>query len=448
MSALPGGQGQPSQAAGLASLWSAPLAPGPLDARLSIPGSKSQTARYLLLAALAGGQSQLRGALTARDTSLLAAALTKLGCQITTSASHLTITPILRPDQADSPNQVRIDVGLAGTVMRFVPPLAALSSRPVFFDGDLAARSRPLAGLLAALTQLGARLTYHGAAGHLPLTIEGPLHGGAVKLDSRASSQFASALLLVAPALPGGLELQLDPAQVPSRPHLEMTEQALTCFGATWQALDDSRWLVQPGGLSGQNLTIEPDLSNAAPFLAAALVAGGQVTITNWPKTTNQPGRLLTGYLEQMGATVSHNTEKAELSVSGNQPIKGVDLDLTAAGELTPTLAALACLADGPSRLFGIGHLRGHETNRLAALTNEINHLGGQATELADGLEIKPKPLHATTIATYQDHRMATFGAIIGLKVPGTRVDNLTTTAKTMPTFPELWDTMLRGGSA
>jgi len=340
-----------------------------------------------------------------------------------------------------------IDVGLAGTVMRFGPAVAALGAVPVRFDGDHQASTRPIAPLLSTLEQLGSKVTYHRQAGQLPFTIRGPLRGGRATLDSQASSQFASALLLVGPALPRGLDLELEPPHLPSRPHVEMTLQALQRFGANYTAVSDTHWVIQPGGLTGQSLTIEPDLSNAAPFLAAAMVAGGQTTIQDWPATTAQPGALLIDYLTQMGASVTYHQPDQTLTLTGpSRHIKGVDLDLSPAGELTPTLAALATLADEPSRLTGIAHLRGHETNRLAALTCEINRLGGQASELPDGLVITPGPLHGATLETYHDHRMATFGAIVGLRVPGVYVNNLATTAKTMPNFPQLWASMLEGG--
>ncbi|MCL2804028.1 MAG: 3-phosphoshikimate 1-carboxyvinyltransferase [Micrococcales bacterium] len=449
--------------------WPAPLAPGPLAAAVSLPGSKSLTARYLALAALASGSTRLRGALRSRDSDLMAQALRALGCHIADAGTTLAIdppagshSPAAAPGLAAGPAQTDadlaagpaqknaglaspalIDVGLAGTVMRFLPPVAALANQPIKFDGDAAARRRPIAPLLQALIELGAKVSYHDQDGCLPFTIQGPIQGGQVKLDATASSQFASALMLVAPALPGGLELQLDPPQLPSRPHLDMTIQALRDFGAKVEVTSPTAWHIDPGGLTGQDRAVEPDLSNAAPFLAAALVAGGHVTINDWPAQTTQPGQLLTSYLTQMGGTITQTA--AGLTVAGDGRIRGANLDLAPAGELTPTLAALATLAERPSRLRGIGHLRGHETDRLAALASEIKRLGGQAEQLADGLEIHPAPLRPACLRSYGDHRMATFGAIIGLRLAGVEVEDITVTAKTMPTFPKLWAQMLAG---
>ncbi|MDR0625796.1 MAG: 3-phosphoshikimate 1-carboxyvinyltransferase, partial [Bifidobacteriaceae bacterium] len=289
----------------------------------------------------------------------------------------------------------------------------------------------------------------------LPFSVfgTGAVKGGSVSLDSSLSSQFLSALLLAAPRFQTGLTVRLTPATLPSRPHVDMTVGALRRFGATVRLEGHSAWRVEPGGLNGQDLTIEPDLSNAAPFLAAALVAGGSVRVPGWPATSDQPGGLLRDYLAAFGASVSYEeaapspppaSGTGQLTVKAEPgQIKGVDLDLSRAGELAPTLAALAALAVGPSRLGGIGHLKGHETDRLRALTSEINRLGGRARETADGLEIEPAPLHGALVRTYGDHRMATFGALIGLAVPGVSVEDVGVTAKTLPTFPQLWREML-----
>jgi 3-phosphoshikimate 1-carboxyvinyltransferase len=324
--------------------------------------------------------------------------------------------------------------------MRFVPPLAALARAPVRFDGDPAARRRPIAPLIEALRALGVQIDDAGP-GQLPFTVRGT--GGVarhdVAIDARASSQFLSALLLAAPSF-GGLEVRAIGA-VPSGPHVEMTLAALRRFGAEVEAAP-GRWAVG-GSLRGRAVEVEPDLSNAAPFLAAAVVTGGRVTVRGWPVTTTQAGDRLRRYLPQFGARVDR--DGGGLRVIGPNRPCGADLDVAPAGELAPTLAAIAALASSPSRLRGIGHLRGHETDRLAALTGEINRLGGCARELADGLEITPAPLHAGLIETYGDHRMATFGAVIGLVVPGVLIADIATTSKTMPDFPQRWRTLVEG---
>jgi 3-phosphoshikimate 1-carboxyvinyltransferase len=416
-----------------------------VDATVPLPGSKSLTARYLVLAAQAASPTRLTGALLARDTDLMIEALRALG-------QHIDVGPDGVVDVVPGPvrGPALIDAGLAGTVMRFCLPLAALADAPVRLDGDPAARRRPMAGLIDAVRALGV-VVDDDAAGHLPVTVHGT--GGvarrSVRVDSSASSQFLSALLLAAPGL-GGLDVAAVGA-VPSRPHVEMTLAALRAFGAEVACLPDPgapgdaqprRWRVS-GPLAGQNLTVEPDLSGAAPFLAAAVVTGGRVTVPGWPESTTQAGDLLRRFLPEFGAEVA--LTPAGLTVRGPARARGVDLDLAEAGELTPVLAAIATLAETPSRLTGIGHLRGHETDRLAALTAQIRHLGGRARELPDGLAIDPAPLHGGTVATYGDHRMAMFAAVIGLAQPGVAIRDVGTTAKTMADFPERWMAMVEG---
>ncbi len=419
-------------------LWPAPAATAPLDARVEVPGSKSLTNRYLVLAAIADGPSRLRSALLSRDTRLMAAALETLGVGVELG-QDVTVEPgALR-------GHVTIDCGLAGTVMRFLPAVAALADGPVRFTGDAEALVRPMGPVIRALRALGVRIDEEGEPGHLPFTVHGhgAVRGGNVDVDASGSSQFVSGLLLAAARFEQGLVVRHTGPTLPSLPHIEMTVETLRAAGVQ---VDDSRpaiWEVAPGPVAARDVRVEPDLSNAAPFLCAALVAGGTVRVPGWPAATTQPGALLPGILERMGASTALVGD--ELAVTGTGVIRGVDLDLHAAGEIAPTIAALAVLADSPTRLRGIAHLRGHETDRLAALASEITRLGGQAEQTADGLVITPRPLTGGTWRTYADHRMATAGALIGLRVPGVVVEDVATTAKTIPDFVGLWDGMLAG---
>jgi 3-phosphoshikimate 1-carboxyvinyltransferase len=420
--------------------WDAPLAPGPLDTTVEVPGSKSLTNRYLVLAALADAPGRLRGALRSRDTLLMAEALRALGTRIE-DAPGGSDDWVVTPTHPRAP--ATISCGLAGTVMRFLPAVAALADGAVQFDGDAGARVRPMGPVLAALRILDVRVEEHGEAGHLPFTVtgRGSVRGGHIDVDASGSSQFVSGLLLAAARFEQGLTLRHIGPTLPSLPHIAMTVQLLRAAGVD---VDDSRpaiWHVMPGPIRGRDVRVEPDLSNAAPFLCAALVAGGTVRVPGWPAQTTQPGGLLPGILERMGATT--RLEGDVLAVSGTGAIHGIDLDMHAAGELAPTIAALAALGDSPTRLRGIAHLRGHETDRLAALAAEITRLGGQAEETSDGLVITPRPLRSGTVRTYKDHRMATAGALIGLAVPGVRVEDVATTAKTIPDFVGLWSGML-----
>jgi 3-phosphoshikimate 1-carboxyvinyltransferase len=338
---------------------------------------------------------------------------------------------------------VKIDVGNAGTVMRFLPPLAALASGDVAFDGDARSYERPLGPVIKALEELGISIEHDGRYS-LPMKLHGTgkIPGGALTIDASASSQFLSALLLVAPSFDNGIVATHKGGLLPSMPHIEMTVDMLRSFGAQ-VSIDTSAqsWSIKPGKLHGQDLVIEPDLSNAAPFLSLAMVCGGSITIADWPSSTTQPGNQLRSIFTQMGAQVS--MDERGLTLTGTGVIHGIDIDLHDVGELTPSIAAVAALADSPSHLRGIAHLRLHETDRLAALTREINALGGNVVEEESALHITPAPLHGGVFHTYDDHRLATAGAVLGLVVPGIEVENIATTRKTLPDFPGLWGSLL-----
>jgi 3-phosphoshikimate 1-carboxyvinyltransferase len=424
--------------------WRAPVASGPLAATLALPGSKSLTNRELVLAAIADGPSVLHAPLRSRDTDLMAEALRCLGVGIVDVATDSDFGGDLAITPGPLTGSTSIDCGLAGTVMRFVPPLASLALGPVAFDGDASARRRPMATTIQALRALGVEVSDDGR-GALPFTLygTGAVEGGDLEIDASASSQFVSGLLLAAPRFRLGLRLRHTGERLPSMPHIEMTIACLAARGVTVTSPEPGLWIVPPSPIRAIDVAIEPDLSNAAPFLVAALIAGGSVTITGWPAQTTQVGAQLARILPRFGARVTAADDA--LTVSGTGVISGVDLDLSEAGELAPALVALAALADSPSRIVGIGHLRGHETDRLAALAAELNALGGDVDESEDGLEINPTPLHAGAWRSYEDHRMATAGAIVGLAVPGVEVDDIATTAKTLPQFPALWAAMLAG---
>ena len=413
------------------------LAPtsGKFSATVELPGSKSLTNRELILSALADEPSELKEPLLSRDTLLMIEALTSLGSSFEQRDGSLHVTPGLGSTGTE------IDCGLAGTVMRFVPPVAALTGGRVKFDGDAAARRRPMITTIDSLESLGVELEYERKA--LPFAVIGSknVRGGTLEIDASASSQFVSGLLLSAARFDSGLELSHVGEALPSLPHIEMTLETLRNRGVDAQQTSESSWQVKPGSISGAKVQIEPDLSNAGPFLAAALVTGGTVAVPNWPAKTTQVGAKFAELLQAMGAEVS--LEEDLLSVSGTGRILGIDADLSEAGELTPTIAAIAALASTPSTLTGISHLRGHETDRIAALVAEINGLGGVASELEDGIAIRPGNLSGGTWHSYEDHRMATAGVIIGLVVAGVEIDDIATTSKTLPDFVGLWESML-----
>ncbi|URN10197.1 3-phosphoshikimate 1-carboxyvinyltransferase [Actinomadura madurae] len=415
--------------------WSAPVAHAPVDATVPLPGSKSMTNRALVLAALAEAPVCITRPLHSRDTELMADALRDLGTSIGEDYADWQVMP----EPLKGP--ARVDVGLAGTVMRFLPPVAALASGEVFVDGDPRARERPMGPIVTALRALGADID-DGGRGALPFTVRGTgsVAGGRVTIDASASSQLVSGLLLAAPRFAKGVEVRHEGPPVPSAPHLAMTVRMLRDAGAEVETEHDV-WRVAPGPLRGGDWVIEPDLSNAAQFLGAALVTGGRVTVPDWPADTTQPGDALRGLLAAMGAEVTRGPDG--LTVRGPGGLAGLDADLHEVGELTPVLAALCALADSPSRLTGIAHLRGHETDRLAALAAEINGLGGDVAELPDGLAIRPRPLRGGAFRTYDDHRMVMAAAVLGLAVPGIEVENPGTVGKTLPDFTRQWASML-----
>lgn len=417
------------------TLPAAPARSGPLQATIVVPGSKSATARGYLLAALADSPSVLTGVLDARDTRLMRAALQTLGADFTQlSADAVRVTPPAAFTAGP------IDVGLAGTIMRFVPPLAALAVGDSRFDGDAEARVRPVAPLLDGLAQAGVRIDHPQA---LPFTVHGTgaVRGGAVVIDASGSSQFISGLLLAGARFDEGLDLSHTGAALPSRPHIGLTVAMLRERGVRIEAVDGhDRWLVTPGPIGALDATIEPDLINAATFLAAPLVAGGSVT-TAWPEHTVQAADTILDVLTTLGGQVTRSP--GSVTVSGTGTVSGADLDLSAASELTCIATALLALADAPGSIRGVAHVRGHETDRLAALETEINELGGQVAQTPDGLTVRPARLTAGVFHTYADHRMAHAGALLSLAVDGLSLDDVNCTTKTLPDFPGLWATLV-----
>lgn len=428
-------------------LWPAPFrGRNSVSARVIIPGSKSVTNRALILAAQAQAPSILKRPLISRDSELMVAGLKAMGVGISELQVDGDLAWKVTPAKLQGP--AKVDVGNAGTVMRFLPPLSALAVGDISFDGDPRSYERPLAPVIAALEELGIEIE-HGGRYSLPMVVKskGVIPGGSLTIDASASSQFLSALLLIGTSTTNGITATHKGGPLPSMPHIDMTAQMLRDFGAQ-VTVDKSAqsWSVAAGKLSGVDLIIEPDLSNAAPFLSIAMVCGGSITIADWPKETTQPGDQLRAILTQMGAQVSFSADG--LTITGTGSIHGIDIDLHDVGELTPAIAALAALADSPSHLRGIGHLRLHETDRLAALTREINLLGGDVVEDETSLRITPaskfgEGLHAGTFHTYDDHRLATAGAVIGLVVPGIEIENVATTRKTLPDFPGLWQSLI-----
>jgi 3-phosphoshikimate 1-carboxyvinyltransferase len=424
-----------SGSAAFGDQWSAPTAPGPLRATVELPGSKSLTNRILILAALSESPTRITAGLRARDTALMVGALRGLGVEIAEDGTDWLVTPApLRGAE--------IDCGLAGTVMRFVPPLAGLATGQSRFDGDPHARKRPMGALIAGLRQAGLDIQ-DGGRGSLPFAVagRGAVPGGLVEVDASSSSQFVSALLLSGARFDKGIDVVHTGPTVPSLPHIQMTIATLRNAGVDVDDTESRRWRIASSAIDIGDTVIEPDLSNAAPFLGAALVCGGTVTIPRWPAVTDQAGDALRGLLSKMGAEITLTTDG--LTIAGSGIVQPLVADLHDVSELTPVLAALCALADGESRLTGVAHIRGHETDRLAALRGELAGLGSDVTETADGLIIRPAELHPAAWHSHADHRMAQAGAVLGLAVPGVTIDDIEATTKTMADFPGLWSDLI-----
>ncbi|WP_419397744.1 3-phosphoshikimate 1-carboxyvinyltransferase [Gardnerella sp. Marseille-Q9181] len=445
-------------------LWKAPFVKDNIDALVEIPGSKSLSNRYLILAALGSKPVVLKGLLHSRDTELMMSALKIFGVRFEEMESYTSVLVIPPHGNIfDIADGSVVNCGLAGTVMRFVTALSLFANKPMRFDGDKQAYARPMKPVLDGLEQLGAHVKYHGEVGFLPFSIIPPKNFGSyeindqqtthqnhvVRIDSSSSSQFISALLLIASRIPGGLCIEHIGSKLPSMPHIRMTMEDIRKAGGAVDMPESGVWHVKEHDLTlPDEVVVEPDLSNAAPFIGAALIAGGCVKIPNWPFETTQPGGLLPRILEQMGAEVFLEHESLNsgvLCVKSNGSIKAIsNLDLSAAGEITPSIAAMLAFADGVSELHGIAHLRGHETNRLDAIVTELKRVGIGAEELDDGIRIIPsRNMHGEVMETYADHRMATFASMLGLRIPNITVKNIATTRKTIPDFPGMWCKMI-----
>ncbi|WP_394289333.1 3-phosphoshikimate 1-carboxyvinyltransferase [Microbacterium sp.] len=426
-----------------AATWPAPTPSRPVEATVAVPGSKSLTNRELVLAALADGPSLLSAPLHSDDSARMIEALRALGVTVDEVPGDSPFGPDLEiTPPAGFAGNTTVDCGQAGTVMRFVAPIAGLAVGDVHVTAHPTALHRPMGAMIQALREVGADIDDAGTWS-LPFDVRGHGHvrGGEVTIDASQSSQFVSGLLLAAARFDVGLRLLHEGERLPSLPHIEMTVEALARRGVHVEHPHPHEWLVPAGPIRGKDIAIEPDLSNAAPFLAAAVLTGGTVSVPGWPAHSTQPGALLLDILPVMGAR-AHRRGGA-LTVSAGERIVGVDLDLSAASELTPTLFALAAFADSPTSFHGIGHIRGHETDRISALIENLRALGGEAEELEDGIRIIPRELHGGPWRAHHDHRIATAGAVIGLRVPGVEIDDIGTTAKTMPEFPRLWADML-----
>jgi len=408
----------------------------PPDATVRVPGSKSITNRALLAAAMAEGTSTLTGALVADDTEAMVDAARALGATVDGDDSTLTVT-----GTAGAPpgHEASVFARQAGTVARFVPAVAAASGGAARIDGSAQLRSRPMAPLLDALRRLGAVVEEHGAPGHLPVVVKGPLTGRSTTLPGDASSQFLSGLLLAGPLLSEGLDVHLTTDLV-SRPYAAMTAAVMRAFGATAD-VGDRTFRVAGGGYRSAVYAVEPDASAASYFFAAAAITGGRVRVDGLGRASIQGDIAFTDVLARMGASVTVLDDATE--VKGGE-LRGVDIDLGQLSDTAPTLAVVAALATSPTRVRGIGFIRTKESDRIGAVVQELRKCGADATEEPDGFVVRPGELHPAVIDPHDDHRLAMAFALLGLRVPGIEIANPECVAKTFPTYFDVLESLRR----
>jgi 3-phosphoshikimate 1-carboxyvinyltransferase len=418
----------------------APL-PHPVEGTVAVPGSKSLTARLLVIAALAEGTSVIRQALVGEDTDRMLDSLRRLGVDLAVSDGGTTVTVRGAGPVPRWPTAV-LDAGLAGTVARFLTPVAALGDRPVTIDGTPRMRERPMGDVITAVRALGGRVVERGRPGHLPVEVTGPVRGGKVSLAGNASSQFLSGLLLAAPALPDGLEVELTTPLV-SEPYVAMTISAMAFFGVEVTADGNRRFVVEPGQrYQAAALTVEPDASAASYFFAAAAITGSRLSVRGVHRRSLQGDVRFADLLGAMGAAVDDTP--TGLTVAGTGVLHGLAVDMADCSDVVQSLAVVAPFADGPTEVSGVGFIRAKETDRIGATIEQLRRCNIDASPTADGLVVRPSIPHGAVVDPVGDHRMAMSFAVLGLAVPGIQIASPEVTAKTFPAFFDELDRLHR----
>ena len=412
----------------------------PLDAVVDVPGSKSVANRALICAALADGRSVLRGLPAGDDTAAMLDCLDTLGVSVTRRAGDPTTAAIDGGVSRLRRGPLTLDTRLAGTTSRFLTALAALGPGPYTVDGAAPLRARPMGPLHQALGQLGVGIV--STDGRLPVTVRRPDEwpSGAttpVHIPGDVSSQYISALMMIAPLLPDGLHLQLTTPLI-SRPYLGITVAVMEWFGASAVNVSDDEVTVQPGRYTPQQMTIEADASSASYPLAAAAICGGRVEVPGLTTASLQGDAAFVELLGRMGCTVSLDDDSAV--VASTATLHGVDVDMADISDLVPTMAVVALFADSPTTISGVGFIRGKESDRLGDLATELTKFGANVAVLDDGLRIEPAPLHGATVATHHDHRLAMALALAGLRVPGVVIEDPQVVTKSWPQYWAMLD--------
>jgi len=403
------------------------------DIAIRPPGSKSITNRALMCAALASGTSTLRGVLFAEDTRAMLDSIAELGATVGIDEAAGTVTIQVNSVQLSS-IEAQVDARQSGTTSRFILPAVALSSGRSRVGGSEQLLNRPFGPLFDALRRLGASVDEVDVPGHLPVLVRGPLVGGSVELPGHLSSQFISGLMMAAPLMRDGLHIQLI-SPVVSEPYIRMTAAVMGSFGVEVRSSDIAEQVIAPARYSPCDYAVEPDASAASYFMAAAAISGGRVTIEGLGTDSIQGDVLFADVLERMGAVVERSASC--LTVIGPRRLRGLDVDMGNISDTAQTLAAVAVFAETPTRVRGIGFIRGKETDRIHAIVTELKRAGIKAVEHEDGFTIEPGEPAPARFATYDDHRMAMSLSLLGLRVSGVEIDNPGCVAKTYPTFFE-----------
>ncbi len=418
-----------------------------LRGTVTVPGSKSATNRALICAALAAGESTIRGASDAEDVALMKNGLDQLGVAAIGGA---TIRVHGRGGKISAP-KFPIPVGNAGTTLRFLLALSAMADGRVVIQGSERMAERPNDELVAALRSLGVQV----AAGAAQFTVSGGrFEGGAVRLSAHRSSQFLSALLLVAPCAERGLRITLTDG-VSSRAYVEMTREVMRAFGVEVEGdLDEELFVAAGQRYRACVYDVEPDASSATYPWAAAAITGGEVLVPGTSAESMQADIGILNVLEQMGSAVLRRPEgvavRGGATLSGVAALRGVDVDMNVMPDAVPTVVAAALFAGTPTRIRNVAHLRHKESDRLGGLADELRKLGADIVVYDDGLEVRPAPLHGAEVSTLADHRVAMSLALVGTRVPGILIDDPGCVRKSFPAF---WESMGRlegwtGGAA
>ncbi len=407
--------------------------PGSVSGSVTVPGSKSLTNRALIVAALASGRSTLRGALFSDDTEACMEGLSQLGIGVEADPGRDSIT-VIGANGTVPATSSKLDVRYSGTAARFLTAVAASGNGVYCIDGAARMRERPMGDLPAVLSSAGARFRFLGKRNHLPfeLTATG-FPSGRIELTAVHSSQPVSAMLLCAPATGRSTTIVLH-GTVPSEPFIDMSIKVMRDFGVVVDRPEPGVFKISAGaGYNARTYDIEPDATNASYFMAAAALTGGTVSVPGLTTDSAQGDIACAGILRRMGCQVRE--EHSGITVTGPAKLRGIELDLNAVSDLTPTFAAIAPFADSPVTIRNVAHIRLQETDRITALCTELRRLGASVSEHEDGLRVEPSALHPAPISTYEDHRMAMAFAVTGLRVPGLTILDPSCTAKTFPGF-------------